>query len=199
MCRRYGILREREREREREGESMWVLEQAIVYEWTLAVSKNKKIHLLHNVRYNNVYIFNVWSFWHEVETIAVNNSQHFNFSVDSSVFWVENLNGKGIIRVKRFVSKLFCILNHHVIQCVSALFFIKSLKADPLVIYHVKFLSIKIYTKLNLESKNSIIVLVLTLLCSNLSGPSVVNLGIQWSQITIEHIIFQSFGLRGTE
>ena len=95
-----------------------------------------------------------------METIAVNNSQHFNFSVDSSVFWVENLNGKGIIRVKRFVSKLYCIFNHQVIQCVSALFFIKSLKAGPFVIYHVNFLSIQIYTKLNIESKNSIFVLL---------------------------------------
>lgn len=38
-----------------------------------------------------------------VETIGNNGTQNFNYSVDSSVFWVESLNGKGIIRVKRLV------------------------------------------------------------------------------------------------
>ncbi|XP_061163389.1 neural-cadherin-like isoform X2 [Saccostrea echinata] len=36
-----------------------------------------------------------------VETIASDNMQQFNYSVDSPVFWVQNLNGKGIIRVNR--------------------------------------------------------------------------------------------------
>lgn len=38
-----------------------------------------------------------------VETIGNNGTQNFNYSVDSSVFWVESMNGKGIIKVKRLV------------------------------------------------------------------------------------------------
>ncbi|XP_062566539.1 neural-cadherin-like isoform X2 [Saccostrea cucullata] len=38
-----------------------------------------------------------------VETIATENAQQFNYSVDSPVFWVQNLNGKGIIRVNRLL------------------------------------------------------------------------------------------------
>lgn len=45
-----------------------------------------------------------------VETIGNNGTQNFNYSVDSSVFWVESMNGKGIIKVKRLVhlSSFFC-------------------------------------------------------------------------------------------
>lgn len=38
-----------------------------------------------------------------METIGNNGTQNFNYSVDSSVFWVESMNGKGIIKVKRLV------------------------------------------------------------------------------------------------
>lgn len=45
-----------------------------------------------------------------VETIGNNGTQNFNYSVDSSVFWVESMNGKGVIKVKRLVhlSSFFC-------------------------------------------------------------------------------------------
>lgn len=46
-----------------------------------------------------------------VGTIPNNSSQQFNYSVDSPYFWVENSNGKGMIKVKRLAHLEACLPN----------------------------------------------------------------------------------------